>query len=62
VLSDVAIVALENVPAGQFSIDIVVGQKCPAAHGSQSADDVAPVFVWVVPVGQLVGVPDASGQ
>jgi hypothetical protein len=35
VLSDVALVASEKVPSGQFSLEVVVGQNWPGAQGSQ---------------------------
>jgi hypothetical protein len=62
VLSDVAFVEAEYVPAGQFSTERVVGQKCPAGQSSQLSADVAPVSDCVVPRGQFVGAPDPCGQ
>lgn len=62
VVSEVALAASEEVPSGQFSVDVVVGQYWPGAQALQSASDVAPVSNWVVPSGQFAGVADASGQ
>lgn len=62
VLIDVAFVAPDAVPSGQFSLDVVVGQYCPGMQSSQSESFVAPLAYCVVPTGQFMGNPDPSGQ
>jgi hypothetical protein len=60
--TDVARVTEEEVPAGQFSLEVVVGQYWPGAQGSQSSSDVAPRLLCVVPSGQFLGEPEPAGQ
>jgi hypothetical protein len=62
VSTETAEVAEEELPSGQFSLFVVVGQYCPGAQGSQSAEDIAPVEVWVVPSRHADGEADPSGQ